>query len=83
MNSFQLAFVILVTAVFGYLVFDGIRTGSVWIKGGRDGLINFSEWVHKRSRIEEPFSYWMAMALYSAFFSFCMYMLFFGPYGFQ
>ena len=58
MHGLQFFFVVLVIATLAYLVVDGLRTGSVWVKGSRNGLINFTEWVHKRSRAEEPGTYW-------------------------
>jgi H+/Cl- antiporter ClcA len=65
MQTLQFIFIVLVILVLCYLVANGLLTRSVWVKGNRRGLVSFSEWAHKRSREDEPHSYWFAMAFYS------------------
>lgn len=60
-----LVFVFIVAAILLYLIVDGFITGEVWVRGARKGFVNFSQWAHKRSREEEPVSYWMFMGLYA------------------
>jgi len=64
MQTLQSIFIVLVILVLCYLVASGLLTRSVWIKGNRRGLVNFREWAHKRSREDEPHSYWFAMTFY-------------------
>lgn len=64
MQTLQFIFIVLVILVLCYLVANGLLTRSVWVKGNRRGLVSFSEWAHKRSREDEPHSYWFAMAFY-------------------
>ncbi len=67
-------FVLLVIGIFGYMVFDGLVTEEVWVRGPRKGF-SLTQWGHKRSRIDEPISYWFFMILYSGFALFLVYLL--------
>ena len=60
-----LVVVFIVAAVLLYLIVDGLITGQVWVRGARKGFVNFKQWAHKRSREEEPVSYWLFMGLYA------------------
>jgi len=66
MQTLQSVFIVLVILVLCYLVANGLLTRSVWVKGNRRGLVSIREWAHKRSRDDEPRSYWFAMVFYSA-----------------
>ena len=59
-----LVFVYLVAAILLYMVVDGLITGAVWVRGSRSGF-SLKQWAHKRSREEEPVSYWLFMSLYT------------------
>ena len=65
MLTLQSIFVFLVILLLAGLVVDGWLTQAVWVKGARDGLFSFRHWAHKRSRDEDPWSYWFAMGFYS------------------
>jgi len=65
MQALQSIFILLVILVLCYLVANGLLTRSVWVKGNRRGIVSFREWGHKRSRDDEPRSYWFAMGFYS------------------
>jgi len=65
MQTLQSIFIVLVILVLCYLVANGLLTRSVWVKGNRRGMVSFREWAHKRSRDDEPRSYWFAMGFYS------------------
>ena len=60
-----LVFVFIVAAILLYLIVDGLITGEVWVRGARKGFVNFKQLAHKRSRAEEPISYWVFMGLYA------------------
>lgn len=64
LHVMTLYFVFLVAALLAYLVIDGLITGKVWVRGARSG-ISLKQWAHKRSREEEPASYWVFITLYS------------------
>lgn len=55
---------LVLVAFTAFFVVDGLRTGSVWVKGGR-GLGEMGTWAHKRHREEEPVSYWIAIVFYT------------------
>jgi hypothetical protein len=65
MPVIQSLFIVLVIALLAGLLVGGAVTGSVWVKGARDGLFSFRNWAHKRSRDEDPWPYWFAMGFYS------------------
>ena len=65
MQTLQSIFIVLVILVLCYLVANGLSTRSVWVKGNRRGIVSFREWAHKRSRDDEPRSYWFAIGFYS------------------
>ncbi len=65
MQTLQSIFIVLVILVLCYLVANGLSTRSVWVKGSRRGIVSFREWAHKRSRDDEPRSYWFAIGFYS------------------
>jgi H+/Cl- antiporter ClcA len=65
MQTLQSIFIALVILVLCYLVANGLSTRSVWVKGSRRGIVSFREWAHKRSRDDEPRSYWFAIGFYS------------------
>ncbi len=67
-------FILLIIGIFGYMIFDGLITEEVWVRGPRRGF-SLTQWAHKRSRIDEPISYWFFMALYSGFTIFLIYLL--------
>lgn len=58
-------FLLIVVGSLGFMVVDGLLTGSVWVRGARKGM-TFKQWAHKRDRDEEPISYWLFMSLYIA-----------------
>jgi len=58
-----------------YLLVDGWVSGSVWVKGTRHAIWSLTEWGHKRSRDEEPGSYWGVMGFYAAGFVWISYQL--------
>jgi H+/Cl- antiporter ClcA len=64
-QTLQSIFIVLVILVLCYLVANGLSTRSVWVKGSRRGIVSFREWAHKRSRDDEPRSYWFAIGFYS------------------
>ena len=66
MQTLQFLFIVLVILVLCYLLTNGLLTRSVWVKGSRRGIVSFREWAHKRSRDDEPLSYWFAIVFYSA-----------------
>lgn len=57
-------FVFLVAGILVYMFVDGLLTSEVWVRGARSGF-SLSEWAHKRSRLDEPVSYWFFMSLYA------------------
>lgn len=59
-----------------YLLWDGFTSGSVWVRGGRRTL-EFGKWAHKKSRVQEPACYWIAMAFYGSSALFALYALVF------
>ena len=76
MQTFQLAFVVLVILILAGLLVDGFMTRAVWVKGARDGLFSFRHWAHKRERDEDPWTYWFAMGFYGvAVIALCVLLL--------
>ena len=57
-------FILFVIGALGYMIVDGLVTGAVWVRGPRRGF-SFTQIAHKRSREDEPVSYWIFMGLYS------------------
>lgn len=64
MPLLQSLFIIVVILVLAYLLIDGWFSGAVWVKGARQGLLNFRQLAHKRERAAEPWVYWFAMGFY-------------------
>lgn len=62
----QKVFYLAVSAVLVYLLFDGLRTGSVWIRGGKSGEPGESWNSHKANREESPLAYYFWLAFYLA-----------------
>lgn len=64
----------------GWLLFDGLITQSVWVRGGvkdrytRD--LDMHSFAHKVSRAESPITYWIMMLLYTGFEVFLIYLMF-------
>ena len=79
MQTLQTLFVTLVLLILCYLVADGLLTRSVWVKGAREGAFSFRHWAHKRSREDEPQSYWFVIAFYSASILMLLWLLISGP----
>ena len=77
MPVIQSLFIFVGIVVLAGLLVDGALTRAVWVKGARDGLFSFRNWAHKRSRDEDPWPYWFAMAFYGlAMICLCGYLLF-------
>ena len=73
---------LLMTAILcslSYLLIDGLLTGSVWVKGALNGRWSLSEWAHKRSRIDDPVSYWGFMSFYTLALCWLAYLKFSAP----
>ena len=62
MEAFQAIFHWLIIAVLGYLVVDGLMSGSVWVRGG-DKMFS-TTWATKKQKSDNPFFYWLAMGFY-------------------
>ena len=64
----------------GWLLWDGLRTGEVWVKGGAaDRLtrpLDMESFAHKVGRDESPWVYWLNMALFAAVELMGLYLLF-------
>jgi len=65
MPPIQSAFIVIVILVLLYLLIDGWPSGTVWVKGARDGLFSFRHLAHRRGREDEPRLYWSAMGFYA------------------
>ncbi len=64
--SVQSVFFLGIIVVLAYLIVDGLTTRSVWVKGARGWGVDIHTWAQKRSRTDEPLSYWLAMSFYAA-----------------
>lgn len=60
----QTIFTCFIGAVLTFLVFDGLRSGGVWVRGGRSGEPGASWNTHKAYRGDSPRMYWLVMAFY-------------------
>ena len=79
MITLQSAFVVLVILLLFGLVFNGLLTRSVWVKGSRTGVFSFRSMAHKRGREDEPLSYWFAILFYSVAMLLLIWLLMSGP----
>ena len=61
----------------GYFFYDGLKTGSVWVKGSRSFADwKQAKWNHKRSKEESPIGYWGYMTIYGASIALSLFGLF-------
>lgn len=64
----------LVAVYVAFLIFDAIRTGSIWVKGGDS---EWGKWAHKKSKDEEPVNYWFFLLFYVFALGAMVYAIFF------
>jgi len=72
-------FYILIGLWTSWLLFDGLITGKVWVKGGaKDRFtrsLDMHSFAHKVSREKNSFVYWANIFLYLAFVVFLIWVL--------
>ena len=80
MHPFAIPFLIGAMLWIAWLLWDGWRTGEVWVKGGaKDRLtrsLDMHSFAHKVSREESPLVYWLNMALFASVEVMGLYLLF-------
>jgi len=62
--------------ILAWLVLNGLRSGSVWVRGVRDaGSADPRDWATAVSRQTSPLGYWLAIGFYSAALLFVLWAL--------
>ena len=74
MLALQQLFLLVVLGSLVYLVTNALITGSVWVKGARDGWWS-TQWAHKRSRSDEAAAYWGFVLFYGSCFCVLLYLV--------
>ena len=57
-----------------YLIIDALRTGSILVKGGKG---EWGIWAHKKTKQEDPASYWFFLSFYIAALGLMLYIVLF------
>ena len=60
-----------------YLLGDALRSGSVWVRGGREGNFSLRTFAHKRHRDEEPRVFWGVVVFYAAALAYIVWLVLF------
>jgi len=63
----------------GWLLFHGLLTGSIWVKGGASDRftrsLDMNSFAHKVSRKENPNTYWFNVLFYTCINLLLLYIL--------
>lgn len=62
----------------GWLLLNGLLTGSIWVKGGSSDRftrsLDMHSFAHKVSRTEKPSTYWFIVVFYACINIFILFM---------
>ncbi|MEN7343315.1 MAG: hypothetical protein AAAFM81_10250 [Pseudomonadota bacterium] len=58
-----------------YLLADAIRSGSIWVRGAREGNFSLRTFAHKRHRAEEPQVFWGVFVFYAAALAYVVWLV--------
>jgi len=76
LNAWQAALMSGLGLILAWLVLNGLRSGSVWVRGARDaGSADPRDWATPVSRETSPVGYWLAISFYSASLLFVLWAL--------
>lgn len=77
LNTWQAMLMIGLGLILAWLIVNGLRNGSVWVRGVRNARsANPQDWATPVSRATSPTGFWLAIGLYALGLLFVLWMLF-------